>query len=194
MGFLVEFQREVKTASKKLRIFHVFEHSDSEVCGTSDRLVYQQLRRAGVQVVQMPLRHTWSPKRIGSLGRQFAEWKKGCCAFSWRLLWLSLQLLLRNRKSEWVFSVCFFQKIHCWNRNRNLRQFYRRQAAKRKRDWAANGPMDCTDRPAVVFGFTEVIPSDGLPGMLKSCGPSFSGSQHTSQTAQIVVWFSYSVF
>lgn len=74
MGFiLVEFQREVKTASKKLRIFHVFEHSDSEVCGTSDRLVYQQLRRAGVQVVQMPLRHTWSPKRIGSLGRQFGE-------------------------------------------------------------------------------------------------------------------------
>ena len=69
MGFF----HVLSTASNKLRTFHVFEHLDCEVCGTSDRLVYQQLRRAGVQVVQMPLRHTWSPKRIGSLGRQFGE-------------------------------------------------------------------------------------------------------------------------
>eukprot|EP00434_Breviolum_minutum_P002215 symbB.v1.2.001949.t2/scaffold55.1/size374282/31 len=51
---------------------HIFE----AVCGTSDRLVYQQLRRAGVQVVQMPLRHTWSPKRIGQFYRRQAAKRK----------------------------------------------------------------------------------------------------------------------
>ena len=47
---------------------HIFE----SLCGTSDRLVYQQLRKAGVRVLQLPLRHSWSPKRRAQFYRRQA--------------------------------------------------------------------------------------------------------------------------
>lgn len=56
---------------------HIFE----SVCGTSDRLVYQQLRKAGVRVLQLPLRHSWSPKRRAQFyGRQAAKRRRHKCA------------------------------------------------------------------------------------------------------------------
>lgn len=79
---IVEFQQLVPRPLTVCVAMPWKSHVYEAVSGSSDRLVYQRLRREGIRVVQLPLSLTWSPQRIQHYYRRQHKRRRG----QWRRL------------------------------------------------------------------------------------------------------------